>query len=496
MSAAADLKRTPLYELHVALGAKMVPFAGYEMPVNYPDGILAEHRQCRSAAALFDVSHMGQLRLAGDDAARALETLVPVDVVDLGVNKQRYALFTNAQGGILDDLMITRREHDLMLVVNAACKDADTRHLITNLGTRCNVIPMPERALLALQGPKAATALSRLNPDAARLVFMTGTELPLCGAACFVTRSGYTGEDGFEISVPAEDAVTLAKALPGRTRHAAPGGGPVPLRPRHRRQDHAGRGRPHVGNPEGAAPRRRARRPLPRCGDDRGAARHRAGDQARRPGRPRAHAGARRRGHLRCARPQAGPRHQRHHRPDGEPADRDGLPRSQPRVAAQRGASRGARQALSDAGEPDAVRPPPLLQRLNASPGETPMTTMFTADHEWINIENHEAAVVGITQHAQEALGDVVFVDLPEVGRSYKRGEVAGVVESVKAAADLYMPVDGEIVAVNEALRKDPALVNRDPMGAGWFFTVRVAHMEQFDELMDPPAYDKLLQTL
>lgn len=124
------------------------------------------------------------------------------------------------------------------------------------------------------------------------------------------------------------------------------------------------------------------------------------------------------------------------------------------------------------------------------------MTTMFTTDHEWINIENHEAAVVGITQHAQEALGDVVFVDLPEVGRSYKRGEVAGVVESVKAAADLYMPVDGEIVAVNEALRKDPALVNRDPMGAGWFFTVRVAHMEQFDELMDPPAYDKLLQTL
>lgn len=210
---AADLKRTPLYDLHVALGAKMVPFAGYEMPVNYPDGILAEHRQCRSAAALFDVSHMGQLRLAGDDAARALETLVPVDVIDLGVHKQRYALFTNAQGGILDDLMVTRREHDLMLVVNAACKDADTRHLITHLATRCNVIPMPERALLALQGPKAATALARLNPDAARLVFMTGAELPLCGAACFVTRSGYTGEDGFEISVPAEDAVTLAKAL-------------------------------------------------------------------------------------------------------------------------------------------------------------------------------------------------------------------------------------------------------------------------------------------
>jgi glycine cleavage system H protein len=124
------------------------------------------------------------------------------------------------------------------------------------------------------------------------------------------------------------------------------------------------------------------------------------------------------------------------------------------------------------------------------------MTTKFTPDHEWINIENHEAAVVGITVHAQDALGDVVFVDLPEVGRSYNKGEVAGVVESVKAAADLYMPVDGEIVAVNEALRGDPALVNRDPLGEGWFFKVRVAHMAQFDALMDAPAYDQLLKTL
>ena len=124
------------------------------------------------------------------------------------------------------------------------------------------------------------------------------------------------------------------------------------------------------------------------------------------------------------------------------------------------------------------------------------MTTMFTPDHEWINIEDHEAAVVGITPHAQDALGDVVFVDLPEVGRTYKRGEVAGVVESVKAAADIYMPVEGEVVEINEVLRKDPALVNRDPMGDGWFFKVHVTHMEQFDELMDPPAYDKLLKNL
>ena len=124
------------------------------------------------------------------------------------------------------------------------------------------------------------------------------------------------------------------------------------------------------------------------------------------------------------------------------------------------------------------------------------MTTMFTPDHEWINIEDHEAAVVGITLHAQEALGDVVFVELPEVGRTYKKGEVTGVVESVKAAADIYMPVEGEIVEVNEDLRADPSLANKDPMGNGWFYKVHVTHMEQFDELMDPPAYDKLLKTL
>lgn len=124
------------------------------------------------------------------------------------------------------------------------------------------------------------------------------------------------------------------------------------------------------------------------------------------------------------------------------------------------------------------------------------MTTKFTTDHEWINIDDHEAAVVGITTHAQDALGDVVFVELPEVGKTYNRGDVAGVVESVKAAADLYMPVTGEVVEVNELLRDDPALANTDPMGDGWFFKVRVARMEEFDQLMDPPAYDALLKTL
>jgi aminomethyltransferase len=209
----AALLQTPLHALHLELGARMVPFAGYAMPVQYPSGILAEHRQCRHEAALFDVSHMGQVLLEGDDAAAALETLVPVDVIDLGVNKQRYAFFTNPQGGLLDDLMITRREDGLFVVVNAACKDADIAHLRDRIGYRCRIVPMPDRALLALQGPMAVHAISRLAPGIEKLVFMTGGFFDIAGAKCYVTRSGYTGEDGFEISVAARDADALARAL-------------------------------------------------------------------------------------------------------------------------------------------------------------------------------------------------------------------------------------------------------------------------------------------
>jgi len=210
---APAMLKTPLHSLHVELGAKMVPFAGYDMPVSYPAGILAEHRQCREAAALFDVSHMGQVRLVGADAAAALETLVPVDVVGLDIGKQRYALFTNDAGGILDDLMVTRRADHLFLVVNAGCKAADIAHLRATIASRCRIEPMPEHALLALQGPAAAAVIGRLAPALATLTFMTGADARIAGIDCFATRSGYTGEDGFEISVAARDAEALARAL-------------------------------------------------------------------------------------------------------------------------------------------------------------------------------------------------------------------------------------------------------------------------------------------
>jgi aminomethyltransferase len=208
-----SLQRTPLHALHVSLGAKMVPFAGYEMPVSYPAGIVAEHRHCREAAVLFDVSHMGQVRLLGADAAAALETLVPVDVVGLDVGKQRYALFTNDAGGVLDDLMVTRRADDLLLVVNAGCKAADIAHLRATIASRCGIEPMPQQALVALQGPAAGAVMARLAPSLAKLTFMSGAAATIAGVACFATRSGYTGEDGFEISCAGSDAEALARAL-------------------------------------------------------------------------------------------------------------------------------------------------------------------------------------------------------------------------------------------------------------------------------------------
>jgi len=212
------LQRTPLFALHVALGARMVPFAGYEMPVQFPLGILKEHLQTRSAAGLFDVSHMGQIVLRAHsgsirNAALALESLVPVDVLGLAEGRQRYAFFTDASGGILDDLMVANRGDHLALIVNAAGKAADEAHLRERLAATCMIEPLPDRALLALQGPQAETVLAALAPVATAMRFMDIRTLSLAGIVCEVSRSGYTGEDGYEISVPASRAEELARAL-------------------------------------------------------------------------------------------------------------------------------------------------------------------------------------------------------------------------------------------------------------------------------------------
>jgi len=218
MTLPEDLRQTPLTAFNIARGGKMVPFAGYEMPVQFPDGVLKEHLHCRVAAGLFDVSHMGQVILRPktgrvEDAALALERLVPVDVLGLKPGRQRYGLFTAEDGGILDDLMIANRGDHLFLVVNAACKAADIAHLRAHLGNDCEIEELTDRALIALQGPDAEAALSVLAPEAAEMRFMDVADVALLGVSCIVARAGYTGEDGFEISVPAARAVALAEAL-------------------------------------------------------------------------------------------------------------------------------------------------------------------------------------------------------------------------------------------------------------------------------------------
>lgn len=213
-----SLRRTPLYDLHVSLGGKMVPFAGYDMPVQYAAGVLKEHLQTRTSAGLFDVSHMGQIALRPksgkvEDAARALERLVPQDIRAIAPGRQRYAQFTNTDGGILDDLMVANFGDHLFVVVNAACKAEDEAHLRANLSDICSIDSLADRALIALQGPKAEAALAKLCAEAPAMKFMDAGPRVVAGLGCFVSRSGYTGEDGFEISAPAADAERLAKAL-------------------------------------------------------------------------------------------------------------------------------------------------------------------------------------------------------------------------------------------------------------------------------------------
>ncbi len=221
VGADAPLHVTALHALHVELGAKMVPFAGYDMPVQYPAGILTEHLHAREAAGLFDVSHMGQIRIRAETfaaAAAALERLCPADFQALKPGQQRYSFFTDNSGGILDDLMVTRmgpgdgRDH-IFMVVNAGCKDADIAHLKANLAGRCEIEVLGDRSLIALQGPKAAAVFARLAPESAKLKFMNGGPLKAAGCDVIATRSGYTGEDGFEISVANADIVAFAKKL-------------------------------------------------------------------------------------------------------------------------------------------------------------------------------------------------------------------------------------------------------------------------------------------
>lgn len=210
-SADVDTIETPLHALHEELGARMVRFAGYRLPVQYPQGLVSEHRHTREKASLFDVSHMGQISVSGPSAAAALEQVLPIDVMDLGLNRQRYGLLLNDEGGILDDLMVVNRGEDYLLIVNANRKHEDLEWLQTHIGQECSVQALPDMALVALQGPQAAAVLQRPVPAVSMLTFMQGMPFDFKGVRGYITRSGYTGEDGFEISLPASHIEAFAR---------------------------------------------------------------------------------------------------------------------------------------------------------------------------------------------------------------------------------------------------------------------------------------------
>lgn len=206
-------KQTPLYDLHLQLGAKMTTFAGYQMPVQYKSGIIQEHLHCRSQAGFFDISHMGQCRIVGEGAAEALERLTPGGIVDLKIGAQKYTVLTNGEGGVIDDIIVTRIEAGLSLIVNAGCKDKDFVYLRSQLPVDCFFEALSDLALFALQGPGAAAVMAKFSAEAGALKFMQACATDIAGSTCHVSRSGYTGEDGFEISLPQADAGRIARVL-------------------------------------------------------------------------------------------------------------------------------------------------------------------------------------------------------------------------------------------------------------------------------------------
>jgi len=209
----SKLKKTPLYPLHTELAAKMVAFAGYEMPVQYPSGIIQEHKHCRAQAGFFDISHMGQCLISGPCVAEELEKLTPSNIIGLKTGQQRYTVLTNEKGGIIDDIIITRSEQGFLIVVNAACKEKDFAHLKQSLSSQCQIKVLHEQALFALQGPAAATIMAQLSLAASKLSFMHACHSQIAGIDCTISRCGYTGEDGFEISIANQYAETLAQQL-------------------------------------------------------------------------------------------------------------------------------------------------------------------------------------------------------------------------------------------------------------------------------------------
>ena len=441
-----------------------------------------------------------------------MKRLVPGDIRGLGPLRMRYTLLLNEVGGILDDLMATRLGDRLFVVVNAATKDRDFAHLQAHLGPDVWIDRLDDRALLALQGPAAACGPRTPRRRYRAMPLHAAAAMTLAGQNCLVTRSGYTGEDGFEISLPAAGAQALAERL-----LAEPEVKPVGLGARDSLRLEAGLCLYGYDIDETTTPieadlawtigkRRRADGDFPGATIILRAADGWTGAQARRHPSRRARAGARRNIDPRSRGRRDRPCDERRIWPIARDAGGDGLCRYRP-------AAEGTVLSLAVRGTPRPAHVVPLpfvphrYHALNPTrcrgfgrsicPGpqrNTPMTApRFTKDHEWVRLDG-DLAVIGITDYAQSQLGDVVYVELPEIGRHIEQGKEAAVVESVKAASDVYAPVSGEVAEVNDTLAADPAKVNSDPMGEGWFLKLRLADPKQLDQLMDEAAYQRFVE--
>ena len=482
-------KKLPLENLHQAAGARFGPFAGWSMPLQYPAGVMKEHLHTREHAGLFDISHMKLFTVSGPGAAALLSKACPLGAEALAERQSKYTFFLTETAGIIDDLIVTRLGPTRFMVVanagNAAEDEAHLKALAQDFD--CTVTPL-DRVFLAIQGPEAEAVLKSAGVDGSHLGFMTGFEPR---ENWFMSRSGYTGEDGFEIGLPEADARELAAkllsderliwiGLAARDSLRLEAGLCLHGQDISKDSDPVSAGLA-LGDPETAQDRRNLCWRRIAAQEDRARRRR----KARRPQTRRKAASTSRRSIDGRDRRGGRPRHFRRLRPIGRPSGRHGLRRGPTRQTRHPNLRRRARRESVRRRPFPTLHPTSLPQRMNPMP-----QIFYTEDHEWIRVEG-DTATVGITNYAQEQLGDLVFVELPEAGKKVKKGDVAVVVESVKAASDVYAPVDGEIVDANGALSSEPALVNSSPAGDGWLWKMKLADKTQLEGLMDEAAYKK-----
>ena len=469
----------------------MVPFAGYEMPVQYRGGIINEHLHTRAAAGLFDVSHMGQIRVVPNsgnlaDAALAVERVAPINILGLNEGRQRYGLFTNPNGGILDDFMVARHCDQFLIVANASRKSVDFDLLASEIGRSCGLELLEDRALIAIQGPAAVAALEGVVPGIAELSFMESREFRLDGSQFWISRSGYTGEDGFEISVPADGSEQFFARLLEQE-----GVVPVGLGARDSLRLEAGlclfgndideTTSPVEAALEWAVPRGWVAFPVmpvfsPNSKRERPAA---GWAFVRREGRRCAEV----RSCMRTVRVEFASARLRR--------AATGRPLAVPFQWAMSTPATELTRCPYTARSGDECwrRGSGRCRSSNTATSRREVHAVkFTEEHEWLVLDG-DVVTVGITDFAVEQLGDIVFVELPEPDAEVDAEEDIAVVESVKAASDVYAPASGTIVEVNQAIVDNPALVNDDPQGEGWFFRMKLADPADYDGFLDEEEY-------